>query len=451
MVDTVSEVAKLLANGIDRAAQFEIRTRQSKALHSLVGMAESSPRTIPAALALVAQRCLTIIPSNVCVVELTEAESRGEDVVGVAMAHSDHGRLPDQARETGTTTRAVVRDLVKNWESRLETLSEPIRLAGRLVGTVTCHRHSRFDSDDRLLLEAVTNYAALVVTGVTTTGPSPCDELIRGKDPARAEQLLTGLGWAPKSLATPFVVQIDPGRELPGHQALLNATRVVESALHTRDRRPIPDVPGTVAGLALGAISDRASQAAVACDLEEALAASGLRADLVVGWGGSSAVATGIVEGLREAREAASWAALIRPDGRSITYQENSLLRILAEAGHDRRDDLGRARRELAQLDKLDNETGSPSIETLRAYVENHGSAADAAKQLFIHRNTMRQRLDKLRRALSLPLDTPDGWLITRLALLIHDGGGPLLEPGQVLRPMATSLQRQSSSRHGPD
>jgi len=421
MAETVSEVAKLLASGIDRAAQFEVRTRQSKALNSLVGMAESPPRTVTAALGVVAERCLSIIPSNLCVVELTEAENHGEDVVGVAIARSDEARLSERARETGTTDSTTVQTVLRNWEPGLEALSQPIRLSGRLVGTVTCHRHSRFASDDRLLLEAVTNYAALVLTGVTTSGPSPLDELVRGRDPERAEALLAELGWAAKSLATPFVVRVDPEHDLARQQALVNATRTVENAVNTRSRRLVPDGPGKVAGLALGAVVDDSAQRGVLADLEEALAASGHQVRLVIGWGGPSAAATGLVEGLRAAASAATWATLVGTGSHTVSHKETPLLRNLTSATHDLRRDLLRTCNEIDQLHQQDDESGSNLVETLRAYLEHHGSAADAAKQLFIHRNTMRQRLDKLDRSLSLPLASSDGWLVTRLALLVHD------------------------------
>jgi GAF domain-containing protein len=421
MAETVTEVAKLLASGIDRAAQFEVRTRQSKALHSLVGMAESPPRSVTAALAVIAERCLTIIPSNLCVVELTEAESHGEDVVGVSVARSDSNRLTERARETGTTDRESIHGILRNWDPRLEALSEPIRLSGRLVGTVTCHRQSRFASDDRLLLEAVTNYAALVITGATTSGPSPLDELVRGREETQAEELLAALGWAPKTLATPFVVRIDPHQELTKQQALVNATRVVETAINSRTRRLVPDRPGRVGGLVLGAVVDDDAQASLARDLADALVASGQQARLVMGWGGPSAAASGLVEGLRDAGDAAVWAGLVGPEERSISHKENVMLRNLASAAHHLRHEVARATSEISRLATADAATGSTLLETLRAYIEHHGSAADAAKQLFIHRNTMRQRLDKLDRCLSFPLDSPEGWLTTRLALLIHD------------------------------
>jgi DNA-binding PucR family transcriptional regulator len=154
---------------------------------------------------------------------------------------------------------------------------------------------------------------------------------------------------------------------------------------------------------------------------------------LVIGWGGPSAAATGLVEGLRAAGNAATWATLVGSDSQMVSHKEAPLLRDLTSATHDLRQDLLRTRTELAQLHQQDDESGSNLVETLRAYLEHHGSAADAAKQLFIHRNTMRQRLDKLERSLSLPLTSSDGWLVTRLALLVHDretGSETAFEPG---------------------
>lgn len=441
MMETISEVATLLASGIDRATQFEVRTRQSKALKSLVGMAESPPSTVHAALSVIAERCLTIIPSSLCVVELTEAENHGEDVVGVAIARSDENRLSATTRGSGTTDRRTVHTLLRDWEPRLEALSEPIRIAGHLIGTVTCHRHSRFAADDRLLLEAVANYAALVITGATSSGASPLDALLRSRDAERVETLLSELGWVPKSLATPFVVQVDPHLTLTRPQALANATRIVESTIHTTARRLVPAGTGTVAGFVLGAFVDEDRQDAVVVELGEALVANGHQAQLAVGWGGPSAAATGLVEGLRRAREAATWAGLLHPEGGTVTHKENVILRNLAGATHDLRHDLARTSQEIACIDRIDSETGSTLLETLRAYIEHHGSAASTAKQLYIHRNTMRQRLDKLDRVLTLPLDSPQGWLITRLALLIRDR-----EPSQMALDAAPIQSVQAAS-----
>lgn len=418
--ELVSEVAKLLASGIDRAAQFVVRTRQSQALRALSGLAESPPRTTKAALGVIAERCLAIVPSNLCVVELAEPETE-DDLVGVAIAGAEKHRLSERSRETGTADTAAVHTLLRQWEPRLETLSEPIRVGGRLIGTVSCHRSSRFASDDRLLLEAAANYAALVLTGTTVSGPSPLEEISRSRRPARTEQLLVELGWAPKSLVTPFAVQVDPHKRLSRHQAALNATRVVESTIKSRDRRLVPGPEGLVGGLVLGAVDDVEDQARLKAELDEGLISSGHQTQVVVGWGGPSADVSGIIEGFREARDAAIWAAAIQVPQGVLSHKHTALLRSVSALAFDRRKELDQARVEVARVAQVDSQSGSALLDTLRAHVECQGSAADAAKRLYIHRNTMRQRLEKLERLVSFPLDTTEGWLITRLALLIHE------------------------------
>lgn len=418
--ELVSEVAKLLASGIDRAAQFEVRTRQSQALRTLSGLAEAPPRTTNAALGVIAQRCLAIVPSNLCVVELAETEIE-DDIVGVAIAGAEKQRLSERVRETGTTDTATAHTLLRQWEPRLETLSEPIRVGGRLIGTVSCHRASRFANDDRLLLEAAANYAALVLTGTTVSGPSPLEEIGRSRRPARTEQLLVELGWAPKSLVTPFIVHVDPNQRLTRHQAFLNATRVVESTIKCRDRRLVPGPEGLLGGLVLGALDDAEEQAGIKDELDEGLISSGHKAQIVVGWGSPSADVSGIIEGFRAARDAAAWASAIQAPQGTLSHKHTALLRSLGALTFERRNELDQARLEVARVAQVDNESGSALLDTLRAHVECQGSAADAAKRLYIHRNTMRQRLEKLEKLVSFPLDTPEGWLITRLALLVHE------------------------------
>lgn len=421
MAEWVAEVAKLLASGIDRAAQFEVRTRQSKALHALVGLAESPPRTTSAALAAIAERCLTIIPSSLCLVELTDTYTHGDDVVGIQIARADEHRLPAHVIESGTTDSTTAHALLRGWEPRMESIAQPIHVSGRLIGSLACHRPGRYAGDDRLLLEAVANYAALVLAGTTSAGPSPLDELLRGRDPVLAEQLLVELGWVPKSLVTPFVVHLDPTLELPRHQALSASTRVVEGVVKTRVRRLVPDQPGCVAGLVLGAVVDAEAQHELRSEFVKALLDSGHQTHLTIGWGGPSAAGSGIVEGLRAAREAALWATVSRAPSEVLSHKTVSLLRSMSAVALDQQAKLAQALADLARIETYDHDTGSALVETLRAHVECQGAAADAAKMLFIHRNTLRQRLDKLDKLLTIPLDSPDGWFVTRLALLIHD------------------------------
>lgn len=421
-VETVTDVAQLLASGIDRAEQFEVRTRQSRALSALVSLADTPPRTTSAALAALAERCLAIIPSSLCVVELAEPESHTDETsVGLAVPRGEQHRLPDRAAVTGTSDRGTVATLLRTWEAHLESVTGSIRVGGRLIGTVTCHRPGRFTGDDRLLLDAVCNYAALVLTATTAASISPLEELMRSQDPGHAEQILVEVGWVPKTLVTPFVIHLDPHRRVPRNQALENATRALEGRIKSRVRRLVPGATGQIGALVMGALTDENDQTGLHLEIAEYLKLSGHDVDFVIGWGGPSAAAAGVVEGLRAADDAATWASLLRHPAGTLSHRHVEILRSLANLGEDRAGELQRTRSEVSRLAQGDADTGSAMLDTLRAYMECHGSAADAAKRLFIHRNTMRQRLDKLERSLTVSLDSPEGWLVARLALLMHD------------------------------
>lgn len=55
------------------------------------------------------------------------------------------------------------------------------------------------------------------------------------------------------------------------------------------------------------------------------------------------------------------------------------------------------------------------SLATLRAYLDNGRNIAATAEQLHLHRNTVRYRVDRLRKQLSVDLDNPDDRLLVEL------------------------------------
>lgn len=62
----------------------------------------------------------------------------------------------------------------------------------------------------------------------------------------------------------------------------------------------------------------------------------------------------------------------------------------------------------LLELKKHDEENQTQYMETLRAYLEQHLSATQAARELFIHRSTFLYRLDRIREILQSDLDDPE-------------------------------------------
>ncbi len=70
---------------------------------------------------------------------------------------------------------------------------------------------------------------------------------------------------------------------------------------------------------------------------------------------------------------------------------------------------------DLVQLWRYDDANGTELLPTLREYLVSGLNATAAAKQLFIHRNTFYQRLDKIQQLITSDLENPD----TRLFMLM--------------------------------
>jgi DNA-binding PucR family transcriptional regulator len=84
----------------------------------------------------------------------------------------------------------------------------------------------------------------------------------------------------------------------------------------------------------------------------------------------------------------------------------NDVLRAVAETA-----DAGAAavcRRMLLPLERADEDRGSRLLDTLRAYYACGGSVAKTAEKLFLHRNSVRYRLDRVRILLGADIDHPE-------------------------------------------
>jgi len=77
-----------------------------------------------------------------------------------------------------------------------------------------------------------------------------------------------------------------------------------------------------------------------------------------------------------------------------------------------------------AGLEDMEEKEKQELLRTLQVYLDNHGQIADTAKQLYIHRNTVLYRLEKLRQLTGRDVGLPGESLRYRIAFLID----PLLK-----------------------
>ena len=75
----------------------------------------------------------------------------------------------------------------------------------------------------------------------------------------------------------------------------------------------------------------------------------------------------------------------------------------------------------LTRLMDYDRENNRNYLATLTAYLENNMNANAAAKQIFMHRNTMMQQLEKIEQIMGISLEDKEMCLYLQLCLKIHE------------------------------
>jgi DNA-binding PucR family transcriptional regulator len=97
--------------------------------------------------------------------------------------------------------------------------------------------------------------------------------------------------------------------------------------------------------------------------------------------------------------------------------------RLLKELA--RSPDLAPFRELVRPLEEHDRARRSDLVRTLRAYFAAGGNASEAADRMFLHRNSMLYRLERISRLTGLDLRDPGVALALRLGLLALERGEP--------------------------
>ena len=153
----------------------------------------------------------------------------------------------------------------------------------------------------------------------------------------------------------------------------------------------------------LGAGSDDADRE----EMEHALAELGSAERVLIG---VSTMRRGVAEGdrsLREAADAAHIARALMRGGGALAYAElgayKYLVRLpLDEAPHDRHCEA------VERLVEYDRKRRSQLVATLEQYLRDRRSIATTARALYIHPNTLRQRMDRIEKLADLDLASED-------------------------------------------
>ena len=140
-----------------------------------------------------------------------------------------------------------------------------------------------------------------------------------------------------------------------------------------------------------------------------------LDAPVAIGLSSPCAGAASFAQGFEEARQALLGAAVVRRDAAVVGFEELGAYKYLLRIALDRgaRDETIEA---LSRLAAYDSERGSSLLRTLEEFLQRRGNISATSDALYIHANTLRQRLRRIGELSGIDLRRDD-WLMVEIAL----------------------------------
>ena len=152
-------------------------------------------------------------------------------------------------------------------------------------------------------------------------------------------------------------------------------------------------------------------------------------------WGASVGVGelpqdcTGIHRGLLEARHALRIGRTTHGNGRVTSFNELGIFRMLLQFAHSQ--DPGEfACDALQRLLDYDQQADKELVKTLHAFLSCNGNLTETSDRLYIHRNTLKYRLERIRDITQVDLDESEQRLMLHLGLKMHQISQTLRERG---------------------
>jgi GAF domain-containing protein len=392
-VNLATEVGSLLASGLIQAETVNQLRIQSAAARFLRDLPDEAWGSLGQCLRSMARQCALHLEADICMIELATDRAHPQGgttaIVATQRFRDEHGvHTPDEDLD-----RSSLAQLVEPFS--MQRLRIPLAAAAP-IGAVTCYRARQFTAEDELLLEAIGAQAAagvLSLSGTERVRPA-MSQLLSAPDQATTEQLLHRYGWQPQP-AWAIVLRF--------HSASRGDPRDPD---HDRVRATLLDVFGADNRnfLLLGgeghylALADGAASASWE-PLIQCISDLGRqpRMRLTAGIGSVATSPEKTHTAIRHALVASQWAELAASGGSAIVrYEDVAHLRLLPGVALEASADLKGLLDALSAVVRYDLDNGTDLAQTLDALLANSGSVAKTSAQLFIHRNTLRQRIQRI-------------------------------------------------------
>jgi GAF domain-containing protein len=436
-VRTLGEVTGLLATVIQKIRSDEELARRAKVLAFLGDLCRrlASPRPVGELMDSVAALTAEVMTSEVCMIVTLDRLAGRFVLQGLAPTGTESGGVADPLHAAldhhdGAADDQLFQDLALVLPGRYaEAASAPLLAGAEHLGFISCYRHRRYTSADRDLLNLIAGQVALglrTLSGKDRQGEhDPAGELIgllaSGRTDASTVAIAASLGL---DLHKPHVLvqaRFVPNDESPSDGVTDRFPRAVKQFIRDVEaQHPCSLLRETPTGL-IGFV--RIAKASGGAPLQRSLQSFAddidHRLGIAVSAGLSSACTTAAeyADAYREAAEALEVGSRLRGEGRVVRFDElgpDLYLYRLAADPRSRRDPWVRA---LVPLVDHDRRRGSALLATLDAYLEARGNATLTAEHLALHRNTLRQRLDRIEALTGIALAETQEWLPLHFAV----------------------------------
>jgi GAF domain-containing protein len=402
--------ASLMAGAIENAKLYEDTRRRADALAALSALAQEI-----AAVAgreelyrVVTTGVRSLLDCDLCQLYGTTGDSAGLDLVARDPAHS---AAPWPAAEGASVLIDALRRRPSAGPIESDSpslLAAPVAAGSEQLGILAAVRQAPFSDIEDELLRAVAHQLAVALKKAELIERLTAENIVRDVFAALAAGSLdvaeARARAAGADLTRPHVVV--HGEPLHGPEGERPWPALAER-LEERLRRIAPGALCDAGRERLQALVPLGRGAGELAELRAALGELGEAERVLLGM---SEPRPGVAQGersVREAEDAAQIARSLRPGGGALAYGDLGAYKYLVRlpAGAAPVDEHSEA---LARLVEYDRRRNAQLLETLEQYLRERRSIAQTARALYIHPNTLRQRLERIEKLSGLDLGGED-------------------------------------------
>lgn len=400
------EVGLLLASGLKQAETLRDLELQSATARFLLDLPSAARLSRAAGIRECTARILQLLDADACVIDYIPWLSTSSEPVAIAERSAD----PEAPKVWLTHSKHTARDAQRRYEEEsFDQHSAPIGY-GTSRGVLRCFRSRRFSKEETELLNVLATQVSVLIDTIGSVPGSPAQvlSLLIADHEDQVTKSLRALGWKDQAFAPVLAEVTRIGAELEQlprflHDAVSDEIGPETVVLQSGTLIVLlvyvePSSSGDEISERVGAFAARLSDSVgLVCN---------------IGIGSSTLRSRSARDSFAEARSALSWAGFssARKGSTLVDFESIRDVQGLPSIVSEFATGIADRRKQLLTLRRYDEKHGTQLLSTLSAYAEHGGSVTHTAEALFVHRNTLRQRLGRIEHLLRISMAELTNW-----------------------------------------